>query len=93
MSGLGDDLPATRPWFNTWRVSYWRAGWSEPRRAEFGLLADATRFANHAASHSPSKADGPVVRVQIEERLTSAWKVIHQFDPSGGHGARARRER
>jgi hypothetical protein len=82
-----DDLPAVRPFYKTWRVSWWRAHWAEPRRAEFGLLADAEKFARDAAVHVTSKAGGRVVRVQIEERIITSWKVIHEREPRPGAGS------
>ena len=57
-----------------------RAGWKGPKHHDFGLAADAWRFAYQATMYEPSKIDGPVVSVEIQERLISAWTVIHQVE-------------
>ena len=87
MTTPADDLPSTRPWFTTYRVSWWRAGWAEPRRVEFGLLADAERYVRQAMLYVDSKEGGPVVRVELAERLTTSWTVIDRRDLPRGHGA------
>jgi hypothetical protein len=72
----GDHELQPRPWFLTWRVSYWRARWDEPRRETFGRRRDAERFARKVARYRDAGPSGPVTRIEIAERLTTAWAPI-----------------
>jgi hypothetical protein len=75
------ELPTISPgWFRSWRVRWRREAWTEPKIVTFGLFSDAERYCRQCSVYEPSKVDGPVVEIELQERLTTAWTTVHRVD-------------